>query len=126
MNKIKFLVRKKRWVPKRAEARVIVIGDQLTAALIYAHNLAAYVDFRRDYDSLSYELADVPTAVAEGIRRLMNRLSLVYGALDFVVNPSGDWVFLEINPAGLYGWIEDKTGAPLTAQLADLLTRGAR
>jgi ATP-grasp ribosomal peptide maturase len=113
------------WVPKRAEARVVVIGDQITGALIHAHSSAAYVDFRSDYNSLTYELVDVPTPVLQGIRHLMRRFGLVYGALDFVVTPSGDWVFLEINPAGLYGWIEDHTGAPLTAQLADLLTKGA-
>jgi D-alanine-D-alanine ligase-like ATP-grasp enzyme len=55
----------------------------------------------------------------------MDSFSLVYGALDFVITPDGEWVFLEINPTGQYGFIEHATGAPLTAQLADLLTGGA-
>jgi hypothetical protein len=54
----------------------------------------------------------------------MADLDLVYGALDFVVRPDGQWVFLEINAGGQYGWIEDETGAPLTGQLADLLAKG--
>jgi hypothetical protein len=42
-----------------------------------------------------------------------------------VVSPSGAWTFLEINPGGQYGWIEDATGLPITDALADLLAEGA-
>lgn len=53
---------------------------------------------------------------------LMSGFDLVFGALDFVITPDGEWLFLEINPTGQYGFIEHATGAALTAQLADLLT----
>jgi hypothetical protein len=56
----------------------------------------------------------------------MKSMDLVYGALDFVVQPEGAWTFLEINAGGQFGWIEDCTGAPLTDQLADLLIKGER
>lgn len=54
----------------------------------------------------------------------MVAMDLLYGALDFVVQPNGNWTFLEINAGGQFGFIEDETGAPLTAQLADLLAKG--
>jgi glutathione synthase/RimK-type ligase-like ATP-grasp enzyme len=54
----------------------------------------------------------------------MAKMGLVYAALDFVVDPDGVWTFLEINAGGQFGWIEDETGAPLTAQLTDLLAKG--
>lgn len=60
-----------------------------------------------------------------GIRLLMAEFGLVYGALDFVITPSGEWVLLEINPTGQYGFVENATGAALTAQLADLLAGAA-
>lgn len=110
-----------RWVPKGHECRVIVVGDQMTAATITAGSRAAYVDYRTDYDSLSYELVDPPAQVAAGVHALMDSFGLLYRALDFVVTPDGEWVFLEINPAGQYGNIEHHTGAPLTGQLADML-----
>ncbi|MGI8312214.1 ATP-grasp ribosomal peptide maturase [Saccharopolyspora hattusasensis] len=113
-----------RWVPKSFEVRVIVIGDHITAAAIYAGNASSYIDWRSDYDSLSYDLIDPPEQVTAGIRSLMRTFGLVYGALDFVVTSAGEWVFLEINPGGQYGWIESYTGAPLTAALADLLMKG--
>lgn len=113
-----------RWVPKAFEVRVIVMGDHLTAASIHAGNAAAYIDWRSDYDALSYDLIDPPAVVVNGIRALMAAFDLVYAALDFVVTPAGEWVFLKINPGGQYGWIESYTAAPLTGVLADLLTKG--
>jgi ATP-grasp ribosomal peptide maturase len=115
-----------RWVPKAFEVRMVVIGDQITSVAIRAGSAAAYVDWRADYEALSYELIEPPALVAEGVRRLMKSMDLVYGALDFVIQPDGVWTFLEINAGGQYGWLEDTTGAPLTDQLADLLTRGTQ
>lgn len=88
-----------------------------------ASTTASYVDWRSDYDALSYELIDPPEHVALGVGALMHTFGLVYGALDFVVTPDGGWTFLEINPGGQYGWLEAHTGAPLTGVLADLLMK---
>lgn len=74
------------------------------------------------YDNLSYELIEPPVDIVVGVRKLMAEMGLLYGALDFVVQPDGTWTFLEINAGGQFGFIEDETDAPLTAQLADLLT----
>jgi glutathione synthase/RimK-type ligase-like ATP-grasp enzyme len=111
-----------RWVPKAQECRVTVIGQHITAAEITAGSQQGYVDYRTDYDNLTYELVDPPEQVTTGIRLLMSGFGLIFGALDFVITPDGEWVFLEINPTGQYGFIEHATGAPLSAQLADLLT----
>src|SRR5438270_7921385 len=98
---------------------MVVIGDRINTVAIRAGSAASYVDWRADYDNLSYQLIEPPAEVAAGVRRLMASMDLVYGALDFVVQPDGGWTFLEINAGGQYGWIEDETGAPLTDQLAD-------
>ncbi|MGQ0480414.1 MAG: MvdC/MvdD family ATP grasp protein [Pseudonocardia sp.] len=111
-----------RWVPKAREARMIVIGGEVTTATITTDSPEAYVDYRRDYGSLSYELVNPPDTVTASVRELMAGLGLCYAALDFVITPDDDWVFLELNPAGQYGWIEEQTGAPLTEYLAELLT----
>jgi hypothetical protein len=41
-----------------------------------------------------------------------------------IVTPDGRYVFLENNPAGQFGWLEDLTGIPLTPVLADMLVAG--
>ena len=54
----------------------------------------------------------------------MRGLSLTYGALDFIVTPDGEHVFLEINPSGQWGWIEEATGLAITNTIVDLLVEG--
>ena len=57
---------------------------------------------------------------------LVRRLGLRYGAIDLILTPEGDYVFLEINPNGQWQWIEEPTGLPITSALCDELTgRGA-
>jgi hypothetical protein len=114
-----------RWAPKGEEARVIVIGGRVFAVAIRAHSQAAYVDWRADYNDLSYELISLPTHVEHGIRAVMRDLGLVYGAFDFVITPEAECIFLEVNPGGQFGFLEDRTDAPLTAILADLLAEEA-
>lgn len=114
-----------RWVTKQHDARVIAIDDTLFAFAIHAGNAASYIDFRADYDALSYETIELPTDVSAGIRRFLGAMGLMYGALDFVVSPDGSYTFLECNAGGQFGWLEARTGAPLTAALADLLAAGA-
>lgn len=114
-----------RWSPKQHEARVIVIGREVYAVAIRAGSDAARVDWRADYGSLSYEWITPPTAVRTGVLAVMAELGLVYGAFDFVITPQGEWAFLEVNPGGQYGWLEDTVDVPLTTTMADLLAQGA-
>ena len=48
-------------------------------------------------------------------------MKLVFGAIDMIVTPAGEYVFLEINANGQYLWIEKQTGLPITSSIVDLL-----
>ncbi|MFE3875271.1 ATP-dependent carboxylate-amine ligase [Kitasatospora sp. NPDC059146] len=109
------------WVPKAYEVRLTAIDGQLFAAEIHANSASSKVDWRSDYDNLTYRVCDPPAAVAQGTRRMLDQLELPYGAFDFVVSPSGEWTFLEVNPNGQYGFIEQETGLPITAAICDYL-----
>lgn len=110
------------WVPKSREARVVAIGEQMFTIEISANSEAAHIDWRADFDALSYEWVETPSEVETGVRRYMQALGLVYAALDFgVERDSGRFVFYESNSSGQYGWLESQTGAPITSALADLL-----
>lgn len=116
-----------RWVDKAHEARVVVVGEAMFTILIKAGSLAGHVDWRADFESLSYLLVDTPPQVADGVRTYMKALGLAYAALDFAIEKDTDrWVFLESNSSGQYGWLEAKTAAPITDAIADLLTGGDR
>ena len=53
----------------------------------------------------------------------MERLGLVYGAIDLRRTPEGEHVFLEINTAGEFLFVEERTGQPIARAVADWLAR---
>ncbi|OMI34021.1 ATP-grasp ribosomal peptide maturase [Streptomyces sparsogenes] len=110
------------WVDKAYEVRLTAAGHHLFAAEIHAGSDASRIDFRADYDSLTYKLCHVPEATARGVRALMDAFGLRYVALDFLVNPQGRWYLIDVNPNGQWGFIPDLR-TPITRALADLLER---
>ena len=72
---------------------------------------------------MSYDVLDPPADVLAGVRQFMDRMGLVYGALDFVIGPDGTWTFLEVNPGGQFGWLQMHTRLPMTETLAGLLAK---
>jgi len=112
------------WVPKAHEVRLTVVDHQLFAVRIDGGSVASQVDWRTDYPSLCYSVVEVPDATRRKVRQLMLRLRLRFGALDFVVGPDDTWTFLEINPNGQWAWLQDATGLPIAAAIADVLVKG--
>ncbi|MGH3567119.1 MAG: ATP-grasp ribosomal peptide maturase [Pseudonocardia sp.] len=112
------------FIDKAFEVRMTVVGDRVFAAAIHAHSAAARIDFRTDYDNLSYSIIDPPAPVLDGVRAFMRTFDLTFGAFDFAVTDTGDWVLFECNPFGQYGWLEDALELPITAAIADILEAG--
>lgn len=116
------------WVDKIWECRAVVVGDEIFAVAIHAGSAESHVDWRSDYPALSYEVIDLPSAVADSLRAVMAELGLVYGAFDLSVSLSDGvevYSFLEINPGGQYGFLEGATGVPITDCMVRFLSRGA-
>jgi ATP-grasp ribosomal peptide maturase len=109
------------WAPKDYEVRLTVVDDQFFAARIDSESDSAHVDWRSDYDVLSYQAIETPNVVRSRVAALLDRLGLRFAALDFVVAPGGEWWFLECNPNGQWAWIEDNTEMPITRALAEAL-----
>ncbi|MCW5252688.1 MULTISPECIES: ATP-grasp ribosomal peptide maturase [unclassified Streptomyces] len=109
------------WVPKAYEVRLTAVGGRIFAAGIHAGSDAGHVDWRSDYASHTYWVCEPPADVSAGVLRMLAKLGLPYGAFDFVVTPEGEWRFLEVNPSGQYGFIEQATGLPITAAICDYL-----
>jgi len=102
--------------------RLTVVGQSFLAARIDAASDRARTDWRSDYDSLSYQVIDIPTDVKAAVAAYMKLSGLHYGAFDFLVQSDGTYITLEINPEGNYGWIEEETGLPISAVIADFLS----
>lgn len=112
------------WVDKAYEVRLTVVDDRRLAARLTAGSAAAHVDWRSDYPAVRYDTVDVPPEVATGVAGMLAALGLRFAAMDFAVTRDGRWVFLDLNPNGQWAWIEQETGLPICAALADALTTG--
>ncbi|MBW1601632.1 ATP-grasp ribosomal peptide maturase [Streptomyces sp. JJ66] len=108
------------WIAKKHEVRLTVVGDKLFAGEIHAGSAASRIDFRRDYNSLTYRVCDVPEPIVAGVKTLMSVMGLRYVALDFLVSGDDRWYLVDVNPNGQWGFIP-ALRAPITQALADLL-----
>ncbi|EPH43330.1 ATP-grasp ribosomal peptide maturase [Streptomyces aurantiacus] len=111
-----------RQVPKEHEARAIVVGQQVFTVAIEAATPRGRGDWRSDYDHLSYRVVTLPDHVTTKLVALHRELGLVFGAVDLIRRPDGEWVFLETNQSGEWDWLAGETGIPVAAALADVLT----
>lgn len=107
-------------IEKNADIRVTVIGKKLFAFHIESQSGSGKLDWRTDYD-VPMRVCELPDHLSEKCLQLLRRLGLNYGAIDFCLDTEGRYVFLEINPAGQYMWLENLTKVPLSKELALLL-----
>ncbi len=106
------------YVPAEVDLRITVVGDEIFAAEVHSQQTRYKVDMRMDINNASIVPAKLPEEVEDCLHRLMARLGLVYGAIDMRRRPDGTHVFLEINPAGQWLFIEEKTGQPISEAIA--------
>jgi catechol 2,3-dioxygenase-like lactoylglutathione lyase family enzyme len=114
-------------IPKAFEVRVTVFGERCFALRIDSQaDERTRDDWRRFQDPsvIPYTVWELPEPLQRQCAELMSRLGLVYGAFDFIVDPQGEYVFLEVNPHGQWAWVEELTGMPLADALIDLLVSG--
>jgi len=97
-------------VQKAHEVRVAVMGRTMIASRheIPEDQRGKLVDFRMvsDWASLKVAPIAVPQDVCIRIAAFMSALGLVFGSIDFLVGPDGEWTFLEINEQGNFLWQE--------------------
>jgi hypothetical protein len=114
------------YVPKRVELRVTVVGNRVFCAEIDSQQSRSTRHDWRHYDdpNVQYRVHRMPAEVEARCVQLVETLGLAYGAIDLIVTPDGDYVFLEINANGQWGWVEEMTELPIAAAIADWLIDG--
>lgn len=109
------------YIEADVDLRVTVIGPHCFPAAIDSQATRYRVDFRMDMERATVSADRLPPEIEQGLQRLMQQLGLVYGAIDLRRTPQGEHVFLEINPAGQFLFVEEKSGQPIAATLAQHL-----
>lgn len=112
------------YVEKKCEMRVYFIGDDIFSVEIDSQSSDDTKTDWRENQSLpinSYVKTD--SYLRDKISRFRDMSGLKFGAVDLVVTPSEEIVFLECNPAGQWMWLEEATGVPISKSVAALLSQ---
>lgn len=112
-----------RYIEKKEEFRVTVVHDTAFCASVDSQSdIETRVDWRRK--KLKFKASNIPKEVKNSCINLVHALGLSFGAIDLVVDNSGDFYFFEINPNGQWAWIELDTGLMISDSIIKFLTHG--
>jgi len=107
-------------VPGHRHIRLVCFGDESLAAVIESNDL----DWRPNLN-VPIRAWDVPGWVHARVRRVLDELDLEMGVVDIKETPSGELVWLEVNPQGQFLFLEGLTDLHLAARFASYLVRTA-
>lgn len=114
------------YIPKAYELRVTIIGDKVFAAKIMSQqDERTKIDCRDMSAEIPYESTRLPVEIEQKCLQLVQSYGLNFSALDLIVTPEGEYVFLENNPNGQFLYIEQLIPEfQLFEALADCLIKG--
>lgn len=112
-------------IPKALELRTTIVGHQVFTAAVNSQKLeGSTFDWRKEGKALvkDWQPYNLPEEVEKKLIKLMAYFGLNYGAIDIIVTPDGDHVFLEVNPVGEFFWMEVYSPHfPISQAIADIL-----
>lgn len=110
-------------IPKQLELRAIYVNGNLFVGALDASSYAASTqDWRRAQNQACvWQTYELPDEIIQRLNQFMARFKLTFGAFDFIVTPSGEHVFLEVNPTGEWGMLERDLNYPISEAIADAL-----
>ena len=116
-----------RYIEKKFDLRVTVIGQRIFPAKLRRVSKEAYVDWRPHVyqDELLLEAVTLPADIESRIRVLMKKLGLVFGCIDLVGDHEGNLYFLEVNQQGQFLFVEEQApDIPVLKAMAAMMLEG--
>ncbi|MDZ7970757.1 MAG: MvdC family ATP-grasp ribosomal peptide maturase [Nostoc sp. DedSLP03] len=110
-------------IPKQQELRAVYVNGNLFVGALDASEYAASTqDWRRETkEILTWQPHQLPDRLIRCLDAFMAKFGLVFGAFDLIKTPSGEYVFLEINPTGEWGMLERDLDYPIAQAIASAL-----
>lgn len=110
---------------KKYELRVLFIDGICYAQVIFSQKYSfSKIDYRVGLDDKKMRQCGykLPMKIIIQINKLMSLLNLNIGCIDIVVTKSGDFVFLEVNPSGIFTDMMDNCNYDMHYDIAKYLT----
>ncbi|MFK7968794.1 MAG: grasp-with-spasm system ATP-grasp peptide maturase [Bacteroidia bacterium] len=112
------------YVEKQVELRVFYLCEKMWAMAIFSQNdpqtCLDYRNYNFDRPNRNVPFA-LPQDIQDKVISMMDLLGMNTGSLDFILTPNNEFVFLEVNPDGQYGWLSENCNYYLEKAIADNL-----
>lgn len=111
-------------IRKDHELRIVMIDGRPHAFRINSQLLeSSTVDWRKGVHLLDYMPCGIPNELTDKLRAYMRAIGLFSGSIDIVVDPDGQYWFLECNQDGAWGWLDEIVDGALTREFASAFRR---
>lgn len=108
------------YVDKEFELRVTVVGEKVFGCRIDSQNTKkTRVDWRRYDRATPYSVYTINQELSGRLIAIMKHYGIRFAAFDLIMTPDSRIVFLEMNPASQFLWVEELTGMPITDAIID-------
>lgn len=111
-------------IPKWLDLRSFYLdGELFTSAIFSQVDKRTRIDFRNYNKERPNRCPPfrIPTEVKYKIRALMSSIGLRSGSIDMILTPSGEYVFLEVNPVGQFKQVSYPCNFKLEKRIAETL-----
>ena len=113
------------YIDKKFELRVTVVGERVFGCRIDSQSTQkTQIDWRRQDRATPYSIYAIDQELSSRLIATMKHYGIRFASFDLVVTPDGRTVFLEMNPATQFLWIEELTGMPITDAIIDEILCG--
>lgn len=114
-----------RYVPKKFELRIIIVGNKVFSIKIDSQKFSkTQIDWRRKPENdkeIYFSETTLPFEIKGKCLELTKQLGLRFGCIDMILTPDNRYIFLEINPNGQWWFAQTNTGLPIAEAIVDLL-----
>jgi len=110
------------YINKRFELRIFYLQGKIYACAIFSQqDEKTKLDFRINSESLRMVPFQLPYFIEIKLKNLMHELKLVTGSIDMIYSNAGEYVFLEVNPVGIFDNISYLTNGFFHKKIANYL-----
>lgn len=108
------------YIEKEIEIRVTIVGNDCFAAYVESQvDEETKIDWRRK--KKKFKEFELPDEIKQKCFKLIEKLNISFGAIDLILDKSGKFIFLEINPNGQWAWIESDTDLKISDSIITFL-----
>lgn len=111
------------YIEKKVELRISYAnGKIMTCSIDSQLSEKTKIDWRNyDFGNVKHTTYKLPKDIQRTLVKYMTRIGLKYGQIDMILTPNDEYVFLEVNPSGQWGWIQGLTGLEIDHSIAKML-----